>query len=390
MKYSTSRSSTSINAMDFIGCSFVLAMAAAFAYFSMTSFAGNAHAQTVDFKQLDAVVEQVRAKHTLPAMGAALVTSDGLQSIGVAGTRKRGDKTVVTNDDLWHLGSDGKAMTATMIARLVERGVLKWEQTLGDTFVDLAPQMSADMKSVTVTQLLSHHAGFDANYNSPNYVGRKDHVAARVDTLKDAMAKGLKSKPGSKFAYSNWGYTVAAAMAERASGKAFETLMRDELFTPLKMTTAGFGGSGTVGKIDQPWPHTGDGKPTPSNGPEMDNLPVMAPAGTMHMSLTDWGKFVSEHLRGAQGKSVLLKKETFEKLHTAVGNDYAMGWISVKRSWAGATNALNHGGDNTMNTALVWAAPAKDFAVLVTVNQSGAFGAADELAAAMIKSYTKR
>jgi CubicO group peptidase (beta-lactamase class C family) len=107
-----------------------------------------ASAQTVDFKQLGATVEMVRAKHKLPAMGAAIVTSESLFAIGVAGTRKRGDETPVTQDDLWHIGSDGKAMTATMIARLVERGLMKWDQTLGATFPELAPQMSADMKSV--------------------------------------------------------------------------------------------------------------------------------------------------------------------------------------------------------------------------------------------------
>ncbi len=364
-----------------------------FFVFLASSFFGNkVSAQAVDFKKLSDTVEQVRAKHKLPAIGAALVTSEGMQSIGVAGTRKRGDTTAVTNDDLWHLGSNGKAMTATMIARLVERGTMKWEQTLGETFTELTPQMNADMKSVTLGQLLSHHAGFDANFDLMKYVGRKDLVVARVDTLKEAMAKGLKSKPSSKYLYSNWGYVVASAMAERAAGKPFETLMREELFTPLQMTSAGFGGTGTLGKIDQPWPHTGNGKPAPSNGPEMDNLPVMAAAGTMHMTLADWGKFVAEHLRGVQsdaGKSTLLKKTTFEKLHTVVGGDYAMGWIVLKRGWAGG-NALHHGGDNTMNVALVWAAPMKDFAVLIVTNQSEAFSAADDTAGLLISAQQRK
>jgi CubicO group peptidase (beta-lactamase class C family) len=364
-------------------------LAVLFAYFAIGIMSASASAQAGDFKKLGDAVEQVRAKHKLPAMGAVLVTSEGVQAIGVSGTRKRGGATLATTDDLWHLGSDGKAMTATMIARLVERGTMKWEQTLGETFPDLAPQMKADMKSVTLTQLLSHRAGFGANFDAMKYVGRKDLVAARLDVLREAMAGGLKSKPGSAHLYSNWGYAVAGAMAERAAGKSFEVLMREELFAPLKMTSVGFGGTGTVGKIDQPWPHDGQGKPMPSNGPEMDNLPVMSPAGTMHMSLADWSRFVAEHIRGAQGKSSVLKKETFAKLHAVVGNDYALGWIVAQRDWAGG-NALSHAGDNTMNSALVWVAPAKDFAVLITVNQSDAFVAADELAGTMILSWVKK
>ena len=355
----------------------------------LSLFAGKAAAQSVDFRNLQPTVEAVRSTHKLPALGAALVTSEGVQSLSTAGVRKRGDTTAVTNDDLWHIGSDGKAMTATIIARLVERGTLKWTQTLGETFPELAPQMKDDMKSVTMTQLLSHHAGFNANFDLMRYVNRKDLTAARIDVLKEAMAKGLLSAPGSMFSYSNWGYTVASAMAERASGKSFESLMRDEVFTPLEMKSAGFGGTGTLGKIDQPWPHTNNGKPTPSNGPEMDNPPVMAAAGGMHMSLADWAKFVREHLRGAQGKSTFLKQETFVKLHTPVGSDYALGWLTPQRGWAGG-NTLHHGGDNTMNYALVWAAPAKDFAMLVVTNQSGAQAPADELVGAMLKAWLAR
>ncbi|MGL4230733.1 MAG: serine hydrolase domain-containing protein [Casimicrobium sp.] len=359
------------------------------AYWGLGLFAGKAVAQSLDFKNLQPTIETVRASHKLPALGAVLVTSEGVQSLATSGVRKRDDKTPVTNDDLWHLGSDGKAMTATMVARLVEKGMMKWTQTLGETFPELAPQMSEDMKSVTITQLLSHRAGFDANFDIMQYANRKDLAAARVDVLKEAMKKGLRSKPGEKFLYSNWSYTVASAMAERASGKSFEMLMRDEVFAPLEMKSAGFQGTGTVGKIDQPWPHTANGKPAPSNGPEMDNVPTMAAAGTMHMSLADWAKFVREHLRAAQGKSTFLKKESAEKLHTPVGNDYALGWLTAKRGWAGGM-ALNHAGDNTMNFALAWVAPAKDFAVLVATNQSGAHPATDELAGAMIMAWTKR
>ena len=115
----------------------------------------------------------------------------------------------------------------------------------------------------------------------------------------------------------------------------------------------------------------------------------MGPAGTMHMTLTDWGRFVAEHMRGAQGKSTFLKKEAFVTLQTPIANDYAMGWIAVSRSWAGGM-ALSHGGDNTMNSALVWAAPQKDFAMLVVTNQSAASVAADGVVGALIKAQTAK
>ena len=153
------------------------------------------------------------------------------------------------------------------------------------------------------------------------------------------------------------------------------------------MESAGFGGTGTPGQLDQPWPHTADGAPTAANGRSMDNPPVMGPAGRIHCSIQDWGNFIQDQLRGARGASALLKAESYQKLLTPpLGGDYALGWMVANRSWAGG-KALNHAGDNTMNFANVWVAPQRDFAILVCVNQSGdtAFKATDEAVGAMIE-----
>lgn len=332
-------------------------------------------------------LEAIRVAHELPGLGAAIVTDEGLQMLSTTGVRRKGDATQVTDQDLWHLGSCGKAITATMIARLVEAGKLRFEQTLGETFPELDGKMSDQMKKITLVNLLSHTSGLPANFNLLNYVEEKNVARARRKVLREAIDTELQSNPGEKFSYSNWGYTLAGHMAEKATGKSWETLMKLEVFKPLKMSTAGFGGTGTPGKTDQPWPHIGSGVPTPANGKEMDNLPVMGPAGTIHMSLEDWGKFVTEHLKGHQGKSDYLTQASFQKLHTVVKDNYALGWMSAPRPWAGGS-ALNHGGDNTMNHAVVWAAPQKGFAVLVVTNQSMASQATDDVASGFIRAWT--
>lgn len=89
----------------------------------------------------------------------------GLWLSGRRGVRKINDTTPVTVNDLWHLGSDTKAMTATLIGRLVEQREIRWESTLAEIFPELASSMRDEMKAVTVKQLLSHRAGLTANYN---------------------------------------------------------------------------------------------------------------------------------------------------------------------------------------------------------------------------------
>jgi CubicO group peptidase (beta-lactamase class C family) len=333
----------------------------------------------------------IRAKHKVPAMAAALVTSKGLVTVGAVGTRKRGTETGVTLNDQWHLGSDTKAMTATLVARLVEKGRLKWESTVAEVFPDLAPGFSAEARTITVLQLLSHRSGLKPNPDLVVY-GGADGTKERLRVVKDELSKAPNHKPGTHYEYSNLGYAIAGAITEKITGKSWEQAMRDEVFDPLGMKSVGFGGTGTPGQVDQPWGHSPDGRPVFGNGPAMDNPPVLSPAGRVHCTIQDWAKFIADQLRGSEGKPALLNSASYQKLHTPpFEGEYALGWLAVERAWGGGM-VLNHAGDNTMNFANVWVAPHRDFAVLVCVNQSGhtAFQASDEAVAALITLHTAR
>lgn len=337
------------------------------------------------------VLKPIRQKFGVPAMAAAVVSSEGIQFVGAVGVRKRSTKIPVTLTDQWHLGSDTKAMTATLIARLVERGQLKWDTTLAEVFPDLAPQMHPDFKTVTPLQLLSHRAGLPANLELAKYLG-DDAMTLRLRAVREELAKPPQHAPGSKYLYSNLGYIIAGAVAEKTTGQPWERSLTTAVFEPLQMKTAGFGGTGTRGQIDQPWPHTADGEPTTENGPAVDNPPVLGPAGRVHCSIQDWAKFIQDQLRGAKGEPALLKPGSYQKLQTPpFGGEYALGWIVVQRDWGGGT-VFQHTGDNSMNCANVWIAPQRDFAILVGVNQGGdtAFTATDEAVGALIKLHAEK
>src|SRR5437868_1794614 len=125
-------------------------------------------------------------------------------------------------------------------------------------------------------------------------------------------------------------------MAEKVLDRAWEDDIRAAVFTPLGMRSAGFGGLGTPGLIDQPWPHADTAKPTPENGPLVDNPEVMGPAGTVHCSLADWARFIADQLGGLRGGGALFPPETYTRLHTApFGGGYAFGWLVTERPWGG-------------------------------------------------------
>jgi CubicO group peptidase (beta-lactamase class C family) len=308
-----------------------------------------------------AVLETVRQKFQLPALGGALVGRDGTMAVGVVGERVKGRTEQATIDDSWHLGSDTKAMTAAMIAALVEQKKLSWDTRLSDVFPDL--NLPADKGAITLLELLSHRAGLPANTDWWALSKSGTLAEQRVAAVARIGSVDLVAPPGSKFSYSNWGYVAAGAMAERTTGKAYEALMQEIVFGPLRMGSAGFGPAGTDGKANEPWGHKPDGSPSAT-----DNPPVMNPAGCIHSSLGDWGKFIADQLRGPDGKGALLKPNSYLRLRTApYGGNYAFGWLVINTPDGGTI--YTHAGSNTFNLAVAWMAPAQDFAVLVVCNQ---------------------
>lgn len=357
-------------------------------YIFVTALAGQ-NEKAVE--RVDDLLMSILQKHQMPALAGAVVTGRGLEAIGAVGVRKAGTDVAVTVEDLWHIGSDTKAMTAALIGSLVEQGKLRWETTIGEVFPDIAAPWPPAFKDITLLHLLSHRSGLSANllwFALP----KSDPIREqRFAALKLASSIKPLSLPGEKYLYSNLGYVIAGAMAEKVGEAAWEDLMKTLIFEPLGMKNVGYGGVGTPGQIDQPWGHAADGTPVAGNGPDVDNPPVVGPAGRVHCSLGDWAMFIADQLRGARGEKALLKPETYQKLHTPpFGGNYALGWGVAEREWGGGT-VLTHSGSNTMNMAVVWLAPRRDFAVLVVTNQGGeaAAKACDEAASALIRWHQK-
>jgi len=367
-------------------------IAIAIAALSVASDWGALHAS-----DLRATLEPFREKHRFPALAAAVILHGKTAAWGVTGVRKFGTDVRAGRDDQFHIGSCTKAMTATLIAILVEKGRLRWDTTLAEAFPELEEDMQPAYKPVTVTHLLAHRAGlakrswpkgksFLAMHRLPGSPRAQRYAFAKM-----RLQEAPDAEPGTKFIYANAGYGIAGAVAERVMDAEWEDLMRQEIFDPLGMTTAGFGAMGTPGKIDQPWQHKlVNGKCRAIGpGPLSDNPAVIGPGGTMHCSIADWAKFVAAHLDRGRGPGSLLKLNSLQVLHTPpLGGGYALGWGVTERKWANG-KVLTHSGCNTMNYAVVWMAPLRDFAVLVATNQAGGKTAkgCDEVAWTLIQAF---
>jgi len=113
---------------------------------------------------VDDILEPIRARRHLPALAAVVVRGDGSITVGAVGVRRRFDSTVVTAADRRHLGSNGKAFTATLVVRLLEDGRLDWSTTVEEVFPELRSRFDPSYRRVTTEMLLAHCAGLPHDF----------------------------------------------------------------------------------------------------------------------------------------------------------------------------------------------------------------------------------
>lgn len=317
-----------------------------------------------------------RAEAGSPAFAAAAANRDGRNIAFADGVRALGSEAVVTVGDRWHLGSITKSMTATLVARCVESGRLGWDETVGAILGAAVPDMRPDHRNATLRHLLSHRSGLPGNLDLSELLRfPRESADARDDRIAYArlvLAQPPAGRLATHFEYSNSGYVIVGAMLEARFGAPWEALVRDRVFSPLGMNSAGFGAPGTPNALDEPAGHTPapDGALAPfapGVAPFADNVAVLGPAGRVHARLDDLLVFLAAH-RDRRGD--VLSRASWDMLHTPpFGGTYALGW--VKRD-----NALWHNGSNTL-----WYAEALvDFGQGVVAAAAANDGRASELA----------
>ena len=321
---------------------------------------------TVGDGRLDAIVEAIRSDHDLPALAVVVTRYGQVAEAAAEGVRAVGSDDPVTLADRWHLISLTKGLTGTLAGTQVEQGVIAWHTTPLDVWPELAQTIQPQYREVTLAQLLTHASGMPKSTSIPSMSKVYDSAAGTVSEKRLLWAQEILqySTPEASvgtYHYTNAGYIVAGAMLEAVTGASWETLLRENVLTPLGMNDTGYGAPGP----NQPFGHRTTGgslEPVPP-GPGADNPLAMGPALSAHASLTDYAAFMLAHLAGANGGSNIVSGDMYDYLHGAqMSNGYAIGWFA----WSDRT--LSHSGYNSKWRARVRVIPKLDVGIFVATN----------------------
>ena len=184
----------------------------------------------VDLSAVDARMQSIMARYRLD--GASLWVSKNGRTVL---TRHYGGYGPTTRIPI---ASASKWVSALVLARLVERGTLRWDSTVGEWW----PTAPADKRAITLAQLFSHTSGLPGDESGclGNPLTTLQACAGQI------LAGPMIAAPGSAFAYGGLSMQVAGAMAERATGRNWDALFDAEVRRPLELSATDYGFTSTA------------------------------------------------------------------------------------------------------------------------------------------------
>jgi CubicO group peptidase (beta-lactamase class C family) len=139
-------------------------------------------------------------------------------------------KAPFTADTAFDIGSITKQFTAAAVMKLEMQGKLSVQDPVSRWF-DGVPE---DKKAITIHHLLTHSAGLE------DVFGDDYEEMPRDELVKKALASKLLWPPGTRYRYSNAGYSLLGAIVEKASGQPYEVFLKESLWKPAGMTRTGY------------------------------------------------------------------------------------------------------------------------------------------------------
>ena len=196
-----------------------------------------------DLTPVDQALQRLVDDYRLPGASIRLARLGGVVHRASFGGYAGSERLTIASASKW--------LSALTLARLVERGELRWDSTVGEFFPD-APVAT---RPITLAQLFSHTSGMTVQ--DPPCVS--DRRTALQDCARAILALPLGAAPGTTFAYGGNSMHVAGAMAEIATGRRWDDLFQQHFTQPLGLVATDWSPGAGAGYVRNPNPRVAGG-----------------------------------------------------------------------------------------------------------------------------------
>src|SRR5882762_1255640 len=313
--------------------------------------------------EIEKAVSSFMSANSVPGIGAAVVMDgEPVWSAGF-GMSDLEDYAPATSSTLFRLGSISKPITAVAVLQLYERGKLDLDAPVQK----YCPAFPKKEWPITARELLGHLGGIrhyneDGKGDIPEDSAR--HFSSMEESLQIFAADPLVSKPGTKFNYSTYGYTLLGCVLEGATSQKYVDFVRENVFKPARMEHTQADDFFAVIPHRTRWYHK-DKAGAVRNAGVLDSS-YKIPGGGLISSADDMARFESAMLADK-----LVQRSTRDLMWTILKptegkpSHYALGWFVAEKF--GLRTAGHTGGQPGTDTAFLMA-PERRAGVVVLAN----------------------
>jgi CubicO group peptidase (beta-lactamase class C family) len=273
------------------------------------------------------IAAQFMTKYKAPGLSVAISHQGQIvyrMGFGMA-DQAAGEK--VTPDNLFRIGSITKPITSVAIFTLIEKGRLKLSDFIfGSGAVhgfDFGSSYPDRVRKITLEHLLTHTCGgWENERNDPMFLNPAMSAKALIRwTLEN---QPLNYAPGTRYAYSNFGYCILGRVIEKISGKSYSEFVEQEVFARCGIDDMRIGGNTLLDTAPGEVVYYGQGGESPYDM----NVRRMDSHGGWIGTPTDLVQFVM-HVDGFSYSPDILEQSTIETMTTptSANPNYAKGWF---------------------------------------------------------------
>lgn len=257
----------------------------------------------------DTYVQETMDKLHIPGAAIVIIKDSSIVSMKGYGLRQIGTSDSVDVHSVFRIASLSKGFGAMLTGILVEKGVLCWDDSVTHYLPDFQMHTEEATKNMTIRNLLSHTTGLPRHaYTDCLEDGSEfDKI---VFELRDVPLIG---KVGQFYSYQNVAYSIIASIIEKATGKSFEQVLQEELFSPLMIDDGSYSFMDMVQTENRANPHVKVARKRWAKTRIQDKYYNAIPAGGINASIADMSQYLLALMGNRPG---VISQETLDDMFT--------------------------------------------------------------------------
>jgi beta-lactamase class C len=279
--------------------------------------------------QYDTAFSTVFNDMNCPGASVVIVKDNEVVLMKGYGLKEAGSTDSVDAKSMFRIGSLSKGFTSVLVGRLVEKGLLSWDDKVAECLPNFCLKNDEQTKRIEIKHLLSHTIGFPRHA----YTDLLECGYDLPDILPKLKTVPLCWKEGEYYAYQNVAFALIEQIIQEKTHKSFQHWMNEEIFQKGNMRSASVTYEGLMAQKDIAHPH----RMTRRKG--MVELPIThkyfnaSSAGGVNASITDMGEWLKILLGERQD---IVKNKTLDYVfHPFVSTNNG----EYYNYWPGATNS---------------------------------------------------